>query len=121
MSMSDPFFDPDDLNEPSHYCPHGRFIGNPYGADYMCFYCEMGFSDEEYAAEVQYKQDREIIKHLKAEYFKELRATSVWATFYHVNPARIGERIAASAKEVDAMSHEDLVDAAVNYLGWVRV
>ena len=25
-----------------HYCRHGVFVGDPYGADYMCGYCENG-------------------------------------------------------------------------------
>lgn len=31
------------------HCKHGTFIGHWAGPDYMCFYCEMGVSDEEYA------------------------------------------------------------------------
>lgn len=27
-----------------NYCRHGRFIGDPYGADYMCGACEAGYS-----------------------------------------------------------------------------
>jgi len=26
----------------SHYCRHGSYIGDPYGADYMCGACENG-------------------------------------------------------------------------------
>ena len=29
-----------------NYCPHGNFVGNPYGGDYMCHYCEMGIEPE---------------------------------------------------------------------------
>jgi hypothetical protein len=25
------------------YCRHGNYIGNPYGADYMCGQCESGY------------------------------------------------------------------------------
>lgn len=42
MTATDPFFDESDLDNPSYYCRHGTFIGNPYGADYMCGWCEMG-------------------------------------------------------------------------------
>lgn len=31
------------------YCIHGAYIGDPYGADFMCFICEGGYSDLEYA------------------------------------------------------------------------
>ena len=34
----------------SRYCAHGTYIGDPYGPDYLCHYCEAGYSDEEYAA-----------------------------------------------------------------------
>lgn len=42
MSAYDPLFDEDDLNHDSNYCQHGTFIGNPFGGDYMCHWCEMG-------------------------------------------------------------------------------
>lgn len=29
------------------YCEHGVFVGNPFGGDYMCHYCELGISVEE--------------------------------------------------------------------------
>ena len=32
------------------WCRHGTYIGDPYGPDYMCHYCEAGYSDEEYEA-----------------------------------------------------------------------
>lgn len=47
MSAMDPFFDELDLNEPDYRCKHGTFIGNPYGADYMCGRCEMGDDEDE--------------------------------------------------------------------------
>jgi hypothetical protein len=28
--------------EHSRYCKHGTYIGDPYGPDYMCHWCEMG-------------------------------------------------------------------------------
>lgn len=31
-----------DLNDQSNYCKHGTFVGNPYGGDYMCHWCELG-------------------------------------------------------------------------------
>lgn len=39
---SDPLFDEDDLNNLDYRCIHGTFIGNPYGADYLCGACESG-------------------------------------------------------------------------------
>lgn len=35
------------LNFP--YCKHGTFIGDPYGADYLCGYCESGEDTDLYA------------------------------------------------------------------------
>lgn len=31
------------------YCVHGTYIGDPYGADYMCGACEDGMTDHEWA------------------------------------------------------------------------
>ena len=42
MKADDPFFDESDLDRPDYYCRHGNFTGNPYGADYMCGWCESG-------------------------------------------------------------------------------
>lgn len=36
------------LDEPDYRCKHGAFVGDPYGPDYMCGWCEMGISDKEY-------------------------------------------------------------------------
>lgn len=35
-------FDDEDLTVSANYCRHGNFIGNPYGADYLCGWCENG-------------------------------------------------------------------------------
>jgi hypothetical protein len=55
---TDPLFDESDLDNPAYYCVHGTFTGNPYGADYLCHYCEMGYSAEEYAQEQAYRARR---------------------------------------------------------------
>jgi len=31
------------------HCKHGTFTGHWAGPDYLCFYCEMGVTDAEYA------------------------------------------------------------------------
>ncbi len=31
-----------DTTNRENYCKHGQFIGNPYGGDYLCHWCEMG-------------------------------------------------------------------------------
>lgn len=38
----DNLFDEDDLSNKEFYCKHGTFIGNPYGADFLCGGCENG-------------------------------------------------------------------------------
>lgn len=36
----DILFDDEDFSRDSNYCKHGNFIGNPYGGDYLCHWCE---------------------------------------------------------------------------------
>ena len=43
------------------WCRHGTYIGDPYGPDYMCHYCEMGYSDEDYEAEMLWRLKRGIL------------------------------------------------------------
>lgn len=45
--------DAQDYASDRDYCRHGRYVGNPWGADYMCGYCESGISDEDYEAMVK--------------------------------------------------------------------
>lgn len=33
-----------DLADPDQRCQHGTFIGSPWGPDYMCGLCEMGYN-----------------------------------------------------------------------------
>src|SRR5690606_40811521 len=35
-----------ELRRDHMYCKHGNYIGTPYGADYMCHWCEMGEEPE---------------------------------------------------------------------------
>lgn len=42
MSLTDPFYDPSDRQNPDFHCKHGTFVGNPYGGDYICQACEDG-------------------------------------------------------------------------------
>lgn len=58
MTFDEPTSDYDDqmqglqagvLTYEQTHCKHGTFIGHWAGPDFMCFYCEMGVSDEEYA------------------------------------------------------------------------
>jgi hypothetical protein len=48
----------------SSYCRHGSYIGDPYGPDYMCHACEMGYSDEEWEAERLWDLKRPILRTL---------------------------------------------------------
>jgi hypothetical protein len=56
----DPFYDDEDRAYSSNYCKHGTFIGNPYGADYMCGWCEDGTSDEEFQAWIDGAEQRRV-------------------------------------------------------------
>lgn len=40
------------------HCKHGTFTGNWAGPDYLCFHCEMGTTDEEYAEEQRWAERR---------------------------------------------------------------
>lgn len=55
MTITDPLFDESDTLDDRNYCKHGTFIGNPYGADYMCGWCEDGVSVDEYRAAMRYQ------------------------------------------------------------------
>lgn len=50
----------DDLNEESFYCEHGKYIGSPYGPDYLCQWCEDGVSAAEYAAIMRERAIRDL-------------------------------------------------------------
>lgn len=50
------------MEDDSNYCIHGKFVGNWAGPDYMCFYCEMGVTLEEYRETVRLRRVRESIK-----------------------------------------------------------
>lgn len=52
------------------HCRHGVFIGHPYGPDYMCFWCEMGVSDEEYEAEMAERARARVRKYRSRIYFQ---------------------------------------------------
>lgn len=40
----------------NNYCIHGQYIGTPWGADYICGYCEDGVSAEEFAKIVEERE-----------------------------------------------------------------
>lgn len=46
------------LDNPLYYCKHGTFIGDPYGPDYMCWACEEGLTDEEWAEHLKWEARR---------------------------------------------------------------
>lgn len=60
MSTTDILFDESDLDEPDYYCEHGTFIGNPYGGDYLCHWCESGTPLSEYQAIMTVRENRRI-------------------------------------------------------------
>jgi hypothetical protein len=49
----------DDFDEPSYYCQHGKYIGSPGGPDYLCQWCEDGWT----VAEVKhYYRERDLMR-----------------------------------------------------------
>ena len=65
MTFDEPTSDFDDqmqgiqsgvLTHEQTHCKHGVFIGHWAGPDYMCFWCEMGVSDEEYAEAMAHRE-----------------------------------------------------------------
>lgn len=47
-----------DHEDPSQYCQHGTWIGSWWGPDYLCHWCELGYSAEEQRAELQHQFER---------------------------------------------------------------
>ncbi|TXH12514.1 MAG: hypothetical protein E6R03_12665 [Hyphomicrobiaceae bacterium] len=39
--------DDPEFRMPSDYCEHGTYVGGWAGPDYLCHYCEMGYTPEE--------------------------------------------------------------------------
>ena len=66
MSATDPMFDESDLDVPDYYCVHGTFLGNPYGADYMCGWCEDGISYDEFVEHKKYQHMRKMKEQILA-------------------------------------------------------
>lgn len=48
--------DAQDYASDSNYCSHGTYIGNAWGADYICGYCEDGVSAEQFAEIVRERE-----------------------------------------------------------------
>lgn len=73
MTITDPMFDEEDLSNPSYRCEHGTFIGNPYGADYMCFHCEMGTPWDEFVAGQIVAENRQIRRNTAYKWCEAIR------------------------------------------------
>lgn len=61
-------------------CKHGTYIGDPYGADYLCGYCEDGTSEYELALGQAHKivqDDRADLEALEAAITGAIRLASV--------------------------------------------
>jgi hypothetical protein len=69
--------EPEEYSDSRYYCEHGTFIGNPYGADYMCGFCESGATDEEVAA-YRLRQDRVYVARMVYAEFCEVIPAVVW-------------------------------------------
>ncbi len=47
-----------DQSDDSQHCKHGTFIGSWWGPDLMCWFCEEGVSDQEYAEYRQHQAEQ---------------------------------------------------------------
>lgn len=65
----DSFLDEEDLGNADYYCEHGTFIGNPYGGDYICGWCEDGVPYADYLRYVESMRLHVFYKNLRAEAF----------------------------------------------------
>ncbi len=70
------------------HCRHGTFVGNWAGPDYMCGYCEMGVTDEEFEEgkrlEAERNEKRKAARQRWEEINREVETTTdkdaTWAT-----------------------------------------
>lgn len=69
------------------YCKHGTYIGNPYGADYLCGYCEDGTTIHEMAL-YSARNSARIAQNEYATAYTFLRIYAKWLT-EETDPARL--------------------------------
>ena len=90
------------LENDDYRCEHGTYIGDPYGPDYLCCWCEMGVSLEEYHEAMR----RE--KHLREE-----------ANKYNQRKERLLDRMRAMPREEVERLAFDPTDPFMVELIWV--
>ncbi|KOV84767.1 hypothetical protein ADL03_16005 [Nocardia sp. NRRL S-836] len=56
-----------------YLCIHGTFLGDPYGPDHMCPYCESGDSPYAYGLDKAWKEQGDIVSHLITELVRAKR------------------------------------------------
>lgn len=52
-----------------YHCAHGTYIGTPGGPDILCFYCEMGYTREEFEEEMKWKRAQRTREALRSYVF----------------------------------------------------
>lgn len=91
-----------DADGRGYYCKHGVFVGNPFGGDYLCGYCESGISDADFQAMIE-----ERVREARgAEVFK---AAMLWAMF----AMRLHERVWGTKVWNDS---DELNEAVIGYV-----
>lgn len=105
------------------YCRHGKYIGTPGGADFMCGFCEEGWTDEEYAEYVRERMDERVRKALRDAYLRECIPSL--RTFSHVwgrnpEPDPMMAAFNTALREINELNHDELTELCVESLGWVR-
>jgi len=63
----------EDYADDRFYCKHGTFIGNPFGGDYLCSWCEDGISDEDFALYVRREANRIMRRHAADTWARSLQ------------------------------------------------
>jgi hypothetical protein len=115
MSAYDPFFNEEDLNEPDYRCIHGTFVGNPYGGDYLCHYCEGGYTAEEVEAERKATRAARARARLKEE-FIVTNFSVVMRTWRHIlGPGyfvALKSQLFAEADAINALSDDEALALA---------
>lgn len=109
--------EPEDYRD-DYYCEHGKFVGNPFGGDYMCHFCELGYSAEEYQAYCLSVSAERARTYLKAEVFSTILSWGTIHTFAHCLTTEAWvPQYKALASEVEGLSAEDAIAAERQWRG----
>ena len=91
-----------DHDDPRQYCEHGTFIGSWWGPDYLCHWCEMGYSRAEFDAEMRQRAEAAIMRGPLGGY---LRAHEVIGDLYATGTFSWGQALRLVGALVDPPDH----------------